>query len=106
MVSLATRTTFRGGTLSWMAKQMSNLCFSLIAAMRYVMETTKCAVFKYTQRTELIPSEPFYTEYMISDFFCPQVCVQRCLERGKSSGRTDDNRESVEKRYSPAAQTK
>uniref|UniRef100_A0A8C9W9U7 UMP-CMP kinase n=1 Tax=Scleropages formosus TaxID=113540 RepID=A0A8C9W9U7_SCLFO len=27
-----------------------------------------------------------------------QVCVDRCLERGKSSGRTDDNRESLEKR--------
>ncbi|XP_023699721.1 UMP-CMP kinase-like [Paramormyrops kingsleyae] len=27
-----------------------------------------------------------------------QVCVERCLERGKSSGRTDDNRESLEKR--------
>uniref|UniRef100_A0A8C8DIR4 UMP-CMP kinase n=1 Tax=Oryzias sinensis TaxID=183150 RepID=A0A8C8DIR4_9TELE len=27
-----------------------------------------------------------------------QVCIQRCLERGKSSGRTDDNRESLEKR--------
>ncbi|KAJ8418990.1 hypothetical protein AAFF_G00004890 [Aldrovandia affinis] len=27
-----------------------------------------------------------------------QVCINRCLERGKSSGRTDDNRESLEKR--------
>uniref|UniRef100_A0A3P8WNC5 UMP-CMP kinase n=1 Tax=Cynoglossus semilaevis TaxID=244447 RepID=A0A3P8WNC5_CYNSE len=27
-----------------------------------------------------------------------EVCIQRCLERGKSSGRTDDNRESLEKR--------
>uniref|UniRef100_A0A3B3DMX0 UMP-CMP kinase n=1 Tax=Oryzias melastigma TaxID=30732 RepID=A0A3B3DMX0_ORYME len=27
-----------------------------------------------------------------------KVCIQRCLERGKSSGRTDDNRESLEKR--------
>ncbi|XP_035267850.1 UMP-CMP kinase-like isoform X1 [Anguilla anguilla] len=27
-----------------------------------------------------------------------QVCIDRCLERGKSSGRTDDNRESLEKR--------
>ncbi|KAG7488214.1 hypothetical protein MATL_G00030380 [Megalops atlanticus] len=27
-----------------------------------------------------------------------QVCIERCLERGKSSGRTDDNRESLEKR--------
>ncbi|XP_067218985.1 UMP-CMP kinase isoform X1 [Chanodichthys erythropterus] len=26
------------------------------------------------------------------------VCIDRCLERGKSSGRTDDNRESLEKR--------
>ncbi|XP_077415570.1 UMP-CMP kinase [Vanacampus margaritifer] len=26
------------------------------------------------------------------------VCINRCLERGKSSGRTDDNRESLEKR--------
>ncbi|XP_060783919.1 UMP-CMP kinase [Neoarius graeffei] len=27
-----------------------------------------------------------------------EVCVSRCLERGKSSGRTDDNKESLEKR--------
>ncbi|XP_072220226.1 UMP-CMP kinase [Leuresthes tenuis] len=27
-----------------------------------------------------------------------EVCINRCLERGKSSGRTDDNRESLEKR--------
>uniref|UniRef100_W5MVR9 UMP-CMP kinase n=2 Tax=Lepisosteus oculatus TaxID=7918 RepID=W5MVR9_LEPOC len=27
-----------------------------------------------------------------------EVCIERCLERGKSSGRTDDNRESLEKR--------
>lgn len=37
-----------------------------------------------------------------SHLTCPQVCINRCLERGKSSGRTDDNRESLEKRYSPA----
>lgn len=63
-------------------------------------------LFLNTQRTELTPSVPFYAECMISDFFCPQVCIHRCLERGKSSERTDDNRESLEKRYSPAAQTK
>ncbi|CAO2639550.1 UMP-CMP kinase, partial [Lemmus lemmus] len=27
-----------------------------------------------------------------------KICIERCLERGKSSGRTDDNRESLEKR--------
>ncbi|KAM8850400.1 UMP-CMP kinase isoform 1-T1 [Spinachia spinachia] len=27
-----------------------------------------------------------------------KVCIDRCLERGKSSGRADDNRESLEKR--------
>ncbi|XP_012672945.1 UMP-CMP kinase [Clupea harengus] len=27
-----------------------------------------------------------------------EVCIDRCLERGKNSGRTDDNRESMEKR--------
>ncbi|XP_029498041.1 UMP-CMP kinase [Oncorhynchus nerka] len=27
-----------------------------------------------------------------------EVCIDRCLERGKSSGRTDDNRASLEKR--------
>lgn len=27
-----------------------------------------------------------------------EVCIDRCLERGKSSGRTDDNRESLVKR--------
>ncbi|KAL7387652.1 hypothetical protein ABVT39_026709 [Epinephelus coioides] len=27
-----------------------------------------------------------------------EVCISRCLERGKNSGRTDDNRESLEKR--------
>ncbi|XP_034978447.1 UMP-CMP kinase [Zootoca vivipara] len=27
-----------------------------------------------------------------------EVCINRCLERGKSSGRSDDNRESLEKR--------
>ncbi|KAK5859461.1 hypothetical protein PBY51_021016 [Eleginops maclovinus] len=27
-----------------------------------------------------------------------EVCIDRCLERGKSSGRSDDNRESLEKR--------
>ena len=27
-----------------------------------------------------------------------QVCVDRCLDRGKTSGRTDDNKESLNKR--------
>nr|XP_033772170.1 UMP-CMP kinase [Geotrypetes seraphini] len=27
-----------------------------------------------------------------------ETCINRCLERGKSSGRTDDNRESLKKR--------
>ncbi|XP_024842950.1 UMP-CMP kinase isoform X2 [Bos indicus] len=27
-----------------------------------------------------------------------EICIERCLERGKSSGRSDDNRESLEKR--------
>jgi UMP-CMP kinase len=32
-------------------------------------------------------------------FQCPeQVCVERCLERGKTSGRSDDNVESLSKR--------
>ncbi|XP_052686133.1 UMP-CMP kinase-like [Crassostrea angulata] len=32
-------------------------------------------------------------------FNCPeQVCVERCLSRGKTSGRTDDNEESLKKR--------
>ncbi|KAJ8357344.1 hypothetical protein SKAU_G00201380 [Synaphobranchus kaupii] len=29
---------------------------------------------------------------------CNQVCIDRCLERGKDSGRTDDNKESLQKR--------
>lgn len=41
--------------------------------------------------------------YLVADFYkyfgCwLQVCIQRCLERGKSSGRDDDNKESLEKR--------
>lgn len=28
-----------------------------------------------------------------------QVCVRRCLEREKSSGRDDDNKESLQRRY-------
>ncbi|XP_073741140.1 UMP-CMP kinase-like [Callorhinus ursinus] len=32
-------------------------------------------------------------------FYCnSEICIERCLERGKSSGRSDDNRESLEKR--------
>lgn len=32
-------------------------------------------------------------------FNCPEeVCVSRCLDRGKTSGRTDDNMESLKKR--------
>ncbi|XP_021559395.1 UMP-CMP kinase-like, partial [Neomonachus schauinslandi] len=32
-------------------------------------------------------------------FYCNrEICIERCLERGKSSGRSDDNRESLEKR--------
>ena len=27
-----------------------------------------------------------------------KICVDRCLERGKASGRTDDNAESLKKR--------
>ena len=27
-----------------------------------------------------------------------QICVQRCLERGKQSGRSDDNEETLSKR--------
>lgn len=33
-------------------------------------------------------------------FDCPkEVCVQRCLDRGKSSGRADDNEDSLKKRF-------
>ncbi|XP_032286396.1 UMP-CMP kinase-like, partial [Phoca vitulina] len=32
-------------------------------------------------------------------FYCnSEICIERCLETGKSSGRSDDNRESLEKR--------
>ena len=32
-------------------------------------------------------------------FECPdEICVNRCLERGKSSGRSDDNEETLMKR--------
>ncbi|XP_021362238.1 UMP-CMP kinase-like [Mizuhopecten yessoensis] len=32
-------------------------------------------------------------------FNCPEdICVDRCIERGKTSGRSDDNRESLKKR--------
>ncbi|XP_028988349.1 UMP-CMP kinase [Betta splendens] len=34
-----------------------------------------------------------------------EVCIDRCLERGKSSGRTDDNRESLEKRIQTYSQS-
>ncbi|KPP63586.1 UMP-CMP kinase-like [Scleropages formosus] len=34
-----------------------------------------------------------------------EVCIYRCLERGKSSGRTDDNRESLEKRHGDSLHT-
>ena len=27
-----------------------------------------------------------------------QVCIDRCLTRGQTSGRTDDNKESLQKR--------
>ncbi|XP_029582136.1 UMP-CMP kinase-like [Salmo trutta] len=30
--------------------------------------------------------------------FSNEVCINRCIERGKSSGLTDDNRASLEKR--------
>lgn len=33
-------------------------------------------------------------------FECPNdVCINRCLERGKQSGRSDDNEETLTKRY-------
>lgn len=33
-------------------------------------------------------------------FECSEkICVERCLERGKSSGRSDDNEESLTKRF-------
>lgn len=60
--------------------------------MKYVMETVKLVRHRVS---DLIHSKDLCP-------FCSQVCIDRCLERGKSSGRTDDNRESLEKRYNPA----
>ncbi|XP_041134460.1 UMP-CMP kinase-like [Polyodon spathula] len=36
---------------------------------------------------------------------CNEVCIDRCLERGKSSGRSDDNRESLLKRVETYVQS-
>lgn len=37
--------------------------------------------------------------YILLDLsFFQKTCVDRCLERGKASGRTDDNEESLKKR--------
>uniref|UniRef100_A0A8C2W7M3 UMP-CMP kinase n=1 Tax=Chinchilla lanigera TaxID=34839 RepID=A0A8C2W7M3_CHILA len=33
-----------------------------------------------------------------------EICIEQCLERGKSSGRSDDNRESLEKRVQACLQ--
>jgi hypothetical protein len=35
---------------------------------------------------------------MIKCFVFKKISVSRCLERGKNSGRTDDNEESIKKR--------
>lgn len=91
MVSLEMRTTFRAGKKSWTTRQMSSLCSSLTAAARCVVGITK-----HFQSWNIAFQKTF---------LCLQVCISRCLERGKNSGRTDDNRESLNKRYSPAAQT-
>ena len=38
--------------------------------------------------------------YHVTHLFMPQVCTQRCLDRGAAgSGRTDDNIESLKKRF-------
>lgn len=89
MASLVTRTTCRAGTGSWTAKQTSSLCFSLTAATRYATER---GIWSHIR---LIVVQHIKYE----DVICAQVCIDRCLERGKSSGRTDDNRESLEKRW-------
>ncbi|KAK6484415.1 UMP-CMP kinase [Huso huso] len=36
---------------------------------------------------------------------CNEVCIDRCMERGKSSGRSDDNRESLLKRIQTYVQS-
>jgi UMP-CMP kinase len=36
--------------------------------------------------------------FFIDLIFLKKTCVARCLERGKGSGRTDDNEESLKKR--------
>lgn len=82
-VSPEMKTTFRAGAKSWTTTQMWNLCSSLTAATRYVVGTT----------THFRSSNVAFKKT-----FCLQVCINRCLERGKNSGRTDDNRESLNKR--------
>lgn len=57
------------------------------------------AFFRCIRKTPGISSLTSYIKHYIYFPFCPQVCIDRCLERGKSSGRTDDNRESLEKRW-------
>lgn len=90
-VSLGMRTTCRDGKKSCTTRQMSSSCSSLTAAARCVVGMTK-------------HFWPWNIAFQ-KTFLCLQVCIGRCLERGKNSGRTDDNRESLNKRYSPAAQT-
>jgi len=47
---------------------------------------------------EQMPSEKVDTRFVLF-FDCPEdTMVQRCLSRGKTSGRTDDNEESIRKR--------
>eukprot|EP00069_Balaena_mysticetus_P020092 bmy_12716T0 len=46
---------------------------------------------KYIKDGKIVPVE-------ITISLLRRICIERCLERGKSSGRSDDNRESLEKR--------
>nr|XP_028699819.1 UMP-CMP kinase isoform X1 [Macaca mulatta] len=46
---------------------------------------------KYIKEGKIVPVE-------ITISLLKRICIERCLERGKSSGRSDDNRESLEKR--------
>ena len=39
------------------------------------------------------------TQVKLLKFLCPQVCLDRALKRGRSSGRIDDNPEAFVKRY-------
>ena len=93
MVFRETKTTWTAGRVKWALKQTSKVFYFLSVRKKLFLNSFFFLI--YIPNKIIIISK--CNNFLNKKKKC-QICVERCLERGKASGRSDDNEDTLTKR--------